>query len=145
MPLNELRRVAERFARLSSAVFNGVLIYDAGMVLNGTRGAAELLGRSERELQRCRVRELVTQASRVTIEQQLGSLERASCPAMARRADGSTVPIEFSVQASVTIAGRRVHVIALRDASRDETKPHLTDKTIARKKSAAPLHHVSRN
>jgi len=139
--LPALRRVAEQFARLSAAVFDGVLIYDAGIVLDATPGAAQLLGRSSRELHCCRVNDLVTTASRVKIEQQLGSLEHVRCAAIAQRADGSTLPIELSVEASVTIAGRRVQVVALRDASLDEESPHLTDRTISRKKAL----HAARN
>jgi PAS domain S-box-containing protein len=137
--LPEMRRVAERFAQLGSAILDGVLIYEAGVVLNATRGAAQLLGRSETEMQCRRVHELVTQNSRVAIEQQLGSLERVKCPAMALRADGSMLPVELSVEASVTIGGRRVQVVGLRDVSRDEAEPHLTDRSLGRRKSAAAL------
>lgn len=135
----EMLRVAERFAQLGSAVLDGVLIYEAGVVLDATRGAAQLLGRSAREMQCCCVHELITQNSRVAIEQQLGSLDRVRCPVMALRADGSMLPVELSVEASVTIGGRRVQVVGLRDASRDEAEPHLTDRSLGRKKSAAAL------
>ena len=123
--------VVERFAALIQVAYDGVLLYDAGMVLNATPGAAALFGRVPDDVYHRPVLELVTEESGQTVIQRLAA--RSSCPALALREDGTHIPIEMSVQANVTLNGRPVQVVALRDASRDELFPYVTDRGIARR------------
>jgi hypothetical protein len=122
---------------LSANAFDGVMIYDAGFILNATTGIAQLFQRAPFELQRCRVSELIARESRPLLLQHLRSIVRTCCPAMGVRPDGTRFPIEITVQASLIWNGRRVKVVALRDASEDEAAIHLTDRGIERKKSSA--------
>lgn len=131
------RAIAERFASLTQVAYDGVLIYDSGVILDATPGAAALFGRAPRELDQCAVDELVDLRSQSVLRQHLGSILRKTCPAIAVRCDGSKLPIEMSVQASFTMNGRRVQVVALRDASGDDRESYLTDQALARRKGSS--------
>jgi hypothetical protein len=134
---SRLNTLAEKFAKLSARNFDGVLLYDSGFVLNATTGVAQLFQRAPTELERCRVSELIARESRPMLLQHLRSVVRTSCPAMGVRADGTRFPIEVKVQAILTLNGRRVQVLALRDATGDESAHHLTDGELQRKKNCA--------
>lgn len=112
--------LAEKFAALSAAVYNGVFIYDSGVVVDATKGAAALFGRTRRELDRVPASELFTDETRHTLTQHLGSLVHGSCPAMALKTDGTRVPVLATVQAHLTLNGRRLQVVALRDTTSDD-------------------------
>jgi PAS domain-containing protein len=117
--------LAEQFAALSASAYDGVLVYDAGVVVDATPGAAALFGRTTRELDQCPAADLFTSESRRVLEQHLGSAVRGACLAMALHSDGTHVPIEAIVQAHLTLNGRRVQVVALRGAVCDEAvAPH---------------------
>lgn len=129
-----MNALADQFASLSAAAYDGVLIYDSGVVLKATPGAAALFGRTSNELDKCPASNLFTQESSALLMQHLGAVLRGSCPAMAVRSDGSQVPVEATVQASLTFNGRRVQVVALRNVTSEEAMEHLTDRSVARKK-----------
>jgi hypothetical protein len=122
--------IAERFAALTQVAYDGVLIYHAGLILNATSGAAALFGRAPQDLTQCHVDDLVTSESGPVLLEGPGT----SRPVMALRGDGSRLPIEMSVQANLTFQGRRVQVVALRDASADDDGCYLTDREIARRR-----------
>jgi PAS domain S-box-containing protein len=126
--------IAERFAALTQVAYDGVFIYEAGKILNATRGAAALFGRDPHELHDCHVDDLVVTESRPILRQHLAAVNRTSCPAMAVRCDGTTLPIEVTVQANLTLHGRNVKVISLRDATRDEERDYLSDRSVARRR-----------
>lgn len=119
---------------MNSHSFDGFLIYDAGFVLNATTGVAQLFQRTPRDLQRCRVSELIAQESQPVLLQHLQALAPSCCPAMGVRADGTQFPLEVTVQASLVVNGRQVKVVALRDVTHEEESQHLTDRDIARRK-----------
>src|SRR3954469_8956508 len=131
--------IAERFASLTQLAYDGVLIYDSGVVLDATPGAAALFGRAAREMDHCAVTDLVDMERCSALIRHLESAVRKACPAVALRGDGSRLLIEMSVQASLTIHGRRVQVIALRDASGDDQRQYLTDQIVRRKLCPGPV------
>jgi PAS domain S-box-containing protein len=137
--LHGLDSLAERFAELTQAAFDGVFIYHAGYILNATPGAAAVFGVSHADLECRGVSDFVARESEPVLLQHLDSVVRGSCPAIAMRADGTTLPVEMCVQATVTVNGHRVQVVALRDTTRDEAQPHLTDRDIARSKRVAEV------
>jgi PAS domain S-box-containing protein len=127
--------IAERFASLTQVAYDGVLIYHSGVILDATPGAAALFGRAPQELDQRAVADLIDSESKSTLIRHLESAVRTACPAVALRGDGSKLPIEMSVQASLTVNGRRVQVVALRDASSDDQQQYLTDLTFRRRPS----------
>jgi PAS domain-containing protein len=132
--------IAERFAALTQVAYDGVLIYHAGVILDATPGAAALFGRAPQELDHCAVEKLVAFECHPVLKH-LGSTVRRTCPAMAVRGDGSRLPIELSVQASLTLNGRQLQVIALRDASSDDLGFYRTDQVLARSRNVAVAHN----
>ena len=103
----------EQTRRLMDATIEGLFIHDAGVVLDGNRAAAELFGRAVKELARCRISELIAEESRRVLMRQIDSRSLAPCPITALRKDGSSVPLEVSVKATLTCNGRRLEVMAV--------------------------------
>ena len=106
----------EQTRRLMDATFEGLFIHDAGVVLDGNRAAAELFGRAVKELARCRISELIAEESCRALMRQIDSRSSVPCPITALHKDGSNVPLEVSVKATLTCNGRRVEVLAVNQA-----------------------------
>jgi PAS domain S-box-containing protein len=103
----------ERTRRLMDATFEALFIHDDGVVLDANRAAAELFGRAVKELARCRISELIAEESCRVLMRQIHSRNTGPCPVTALRKDGSSVPLEVSVKATLTCNGRRVEVLAV--------------------------------
>jgi PAS domain S-box-containing protein len=117
----------EQTRRLMDATFEGLFIHDDGVVLDGNRAAAELFGRAVKELARCRISELIAEESCRVLMRQIHSRSTVPCPVTALRKDGSSVPLEVSVKATLTCNGRRVEVLAVNQS------PVARSKSVKRK------------
>jgi len=103
----------EQTRRLMDATFEGMFIHEAGVVLDANRAAAHLFGRAVRELNRCRLSELIAEESCRTLMRQIHARSTEPCPVSARRKDGRHVPLEVKVKAVLTCHGRRLEVLAV--------------------------------
>jgi len=95
------------------------------VVIDANRAAAELFGRAMRELNHCRISELLAEESCRTLMRQIHSRSQMPCPITVVRKDGSSVPLEISVKATLTCEGRRIEILALHRL-RQELHPSLT-------------------
>ena len=124
-----LASAVEQMVRLTEATLEGIFIHDAGLIVNANRRAASLLGRPTRELNSCRVLDLVSEESRPMLRQQMNSFSNQPCTITVLRKDGSSFEVEITVKATLTCNGRRVQVLALRDC---RNGGFLTDQSINR-------------
>jgi len=99
--------------RLMDATFEGAVLHDSGVVLDANRAAAELFGRAVRELNCCRISELLREESCRLLMRQIHSRRNEPCPITAVRKDGSSVPLEITVKATLTCQGRQLEVLAV--------------------------------
>ena len=103
----------EQTRRLMDATFEGLFIHDSGVVLDANRAAADLFGRAVTELARCRISELIAEESCRVLMRQIHSRSTIPCPVTAMRKDGTSVPLQVSVKATLTCNGRRLQVLAV--------------------------------
>ena len=119
-PATVLAPLVEQIARLTGSGFDGVFIHDAGTIVNVTRDAAALFGCADDELRRRRLSDFIARESRPALLDHLCATGFGSCPAVGVRKDGTSFPVEVTVKANLTLNGRRLQVLALRDLSRDD-------------------------
>lgn len=103
----------EQIRRLMDATFGGMFIHDSGVVLDANRAAADLFGRAVKELNHCRISELIAEESCRALMRQILSRSSAPCPVNAVRKDGKNVPLEITIKAVLTCQGRRLEVLAV--------------------------------
>ena len=83
------------------------------MVLDANRAAADLFGRAIKELNRCRISELIAEESCRTLMRQIHSRSTQPCPVRGKRKDGTGIPLSITVKAVLTCQGRRLEIIAV--------------------------------
>ena len=105
-----------RFRALASVAFEGVVIHDAGVILEVNRAAAEMSGYGAAELVGMNVLKLAAPEDRALVRERMRVEGPAPYEARARRKDGSVFPIEV-LGRTVPYQGRTVRVAALRDVS----------------------------
>ena len=103
----------EQTRRLMDATFEGMFIHDSGVVLNANRVAADLFGRAVRELDSCRISDLIAEESCRTLMQQIHARSSDPCNITGLHKDGSNVPLEITVKAVFTCNGRRLEVLTV--------------------------------
>ncbi len=108
----------EQMRRLMDATFEGAFIHDSGVVLDANRAAAALFGRAVGELNRCCISELIAEESCRILMRQIHSRSTVPCPITARRKDGTNVPLEIVVKATLTCNGRRLEVLVVSQNAR---------------------------
>lgn len=113
MPADVIAPAVEQMRRLMDATFEGVFLHDSGVVLDANRAAAALFGRAVRELNQCRISELLAEESCRVLMRQIHSRSSFPCPITAKCKDGSTVPLEVTVKATLICHGRRLEVLAI--------------------------------
>jgi PAS domain S-box-containing protein len=105
-PVDQMRRLME-------ATFEGAFLHEGGVVLDANRAAAALFGRAVGELNRCCISELIAEESCKALMRQIHSRSSIPCPITARRKDGTDVPLEIVVKATLTCNGRRLEVLVV--------------------------------
>src|SRR3954452_2136667 len=111
----------DQMRRLMEATFEGAVLHDSGVVLDANRPAAELFGRAVTELNRCRISELLREESCRLLMRQIHSRRNDPCPITAVRKDGSRVPLEITVKATVTCQGRHLEVLTVSEMTGGST------------------------
>ncbi len=111
-----LRESEERFRKLSEAAFEGIGITEQGLVVEVNQQLASLLGVSREDLIGKPVMEFVAPESRSKVEAHIRSGAEGLYEHMARRADGTTFPVEAQGK-TLLLGERRLRVTALRDIS----------------------------
>ena len=84
----------EQTRRLMDATFEGMFIHDSGVVLDANRAATTLFGRAVRELNHCRISDLIAEESCRALMRQIHARDTGPCPITGLRKDGSNVPLE---------------------------------------------------
>lgn len=111
----EALRDAELRARaLAEAAFEGIVIHDAGMIIEVNEVAANLFGRPPGELVGTSLLDLLDAGEGGILEDALQGGDRGGCEAMGLRPDGTSVPLELQSRAFPYL-GRAVRVTAVRD------------------------------
>ena len=105
-----------RFRTLASVAFEGVVIHDAGVILEVNRAAAEMSGYTADELVGMDVLKLTAPEDRALIRERMRVEGPVPYEVRARRKDGSVFPVEV-LGRTVPYQGRTVRVAALRDVS----------------------------
>ena len=144
-PLTVNSFLVEQLAHLTGTGFDGVFLHDSGTIVNVTRNAAALFGCADKELHRRPVSEMFAKESQPIVLQHLRTAGFDPCPATGVRKDGTNFPLEVTVKANLTVNGRRLQVLALRDLSREESADRWTDPGISRSRPAAVLAARTRN
>ncbi len=113
-PAGEMQEREERYRRLSDASIEGVAMHEYGKILDTNLALATMLGYPVAGLAGKNILDLVTPESRRQISATLFLGNFKSTEAVARRKDGSTLPVELFSK-SVAFRNRTVMVTALRD------------------------------
>ncbi len=95
------------------ATLEGALIHEAGVVLDANRAAADLFGRAMKELNYCHISELLAAESCRMLMRQIHLRSQMPCPITILRKDGSSLPLEISIKATLTCEGRRLDILVL--------------------------------
>jgi PAS domain S-box-containing protein len=103
----------DQMRRLMDATFEGVFIHDSGVVLDANRAAAELFGRAVGELNRCCISEFIAEESCRLLMRQIHQRSMVPCAVTARHKNGTDVPLEIVLKATLTCNGRRLEVLAV--------------------------------
>ena len=111
--MGPIASAVEQTRRLMDATIEGLFIHDSGVVLDANRAAAELFGRATRELNCCRISELIAEESCRVLMRQIHARSNEPCPITGFRKDGSNVPLEITVKAVLTCGGKRLEVLAV--------------------------------
>jgi PAS domain S-box-containing protein len=110
----------EQMRRLMDGTFEGLFIHDSGVVLDANRAAAAMFGRAVGELNRCRISELIAEESCQILMRQIHARSNLPCPVTARHKNGTDIPLEIVIKATLTCDGRRLEILAV---SQDTVTP----------------------
>ncbi len=141
-----LRESEERFARLTEASFEGLVIHERGRVLDVNTRLAAMVGYSPDELIGRHVSELVASESVAFVLKRVNAAEVKQGPAeiTGRRRDGSTLPVEL-LERSLLADERTVRVTAVRDLSAyKRTEAALRQSQAELRERNAELAHANR-
>jgi PAS domain S-box-containing protein len=127
-----LAPAVKQMVRLTEATLEGIFVHDAGLIVNVNRRAASLLGRPTRELNSCRVLDLVSEECRPMLRRQMDSFSNEPRTITVLRKDGSSFEVEITVKATLTCNGRRIQILALRDC---RNGAFVTDQSIKRSRA----------
>jgi PAS domain S-box-containing protein len=103
----------EQTRRLMDATYEGMFIHDSGVVLDANSAAASLFGRAVRELNHCRLSELIAEESCRALMRKIHKRNTEPCPVTGVRKDGRNVPLEVKVKAVLTCQGRQIEIIVV--------------------------------
>jgi PAS domain S-box-containing protein len=109
-----LRQSEERFRGLAEATFEGILIHEAGTILETNEAFARMFGYELSEVTGMNALDLATPESREVIWQNIVSDYEGPYEATALRKDGKPVFVEIRGK-SISYGGRVVRVAAIRD------------------------------
>jgi two-component system sensor histidine kinase/response regulator len=104
----------QQMRQLMEATLEGAILHQSGLVLDANRAAAALFGRAMPEMNRCPISELLREQSCRTLMRQIHARSSVPCPITAIRKDGSAMPLEVTVKATLTCGGGRVEVLTFR-------------------------------
>ena len=106
----------QRFQKLSEATFEGILIHDAGTILEVNQMLEKMFGYQRTEVLGRSVLEFVTPESRNMILEHIRTKNGYPYKAEGIRKDGSSFPLEIQAK-TMPYEGRDVRVAAIRDLS----------------------------
>ena len=106
----------ERFQQLSEATFEGILIHDAGTILEINQTLEKMFGYQHAEVLGRNVLEFVAPESRDIIVEHIRTKNDYPYEAEGLRKDGSSFPLEIQAK-TMPYEGRDVRVAAIRDLS----------------------------
>ena len=116
----EQRKEEERWRDLAEAALDGVLVHDGGSILDVNRRLADILGFEPGELRGAALARLVPEEHAATLAAYAENHGPGSIRLVARRHDGTTLPIEIS-GGEAYYAGAARHVLSIRDISHEAT------------------------
>lgn len=112
----ELRESEDRFRSLSEASFEGLGVSEGGIVIDANTRLAEMLGSSVDAIRNRPVSEFVAPQSFEAVKRHEQSAVEDRYEHLARRADGSTFPVEVQSK-TLHYRGRVARVSAIRDVT----------------------------
>lgn len=113
----EIAASEARFRRLTEASFEGIVIHDAGLILEVNAAFAKIFGYASEELVGKHIDELTTPASAERVRQALASVSGAPVEYACRRRDGTPFDAEVRTR-EIVVGERRLRVAAVRDTTR---------------------------
>lgn len=111
--MGPMASAVEQTRRLMDATFEGLFIHDSGVVLDSNRAAAALFGRAVKELNGCRISDLIAEESCRVLMRRIDTRSHEACPITALRKDGRNVPLEITMKAVLTGGGRQLEILAV--------------------------------
>ncbi len=110
------RESEERFSRLSGAAFEGIVISDAGKIIDVNDQLAKMMGYKPEEIIGKHAMEFVAPESRELVMNKIKSGTEGSYEHFALKNDGSIFPVEVQAKA-LPYEGRSFRVTAIRDTT----------------------------
>jgi PAS domain S-box-containing protein len=111
---HELQESEERFHGLSEATFEGILIHDAGRVIDGNQTLERMFGYQRSEVIGKNLVEFFTPEFRDKVLKWMRTKDENPYEAEGTRNDGSLFPLEVQGK-TMPYQGREVRVVAIRD------------------------------
>jgi len=110
----ELRESEARFRGLSNATFEGILIHDAGQIIDGNQVLEKMFGYNRSEALKKNIFDFLTPASDKKVREWMKQKEENPYEAKGLKKDGSIFPIEIQAK-MMPYQGRDVRVVVVRD------------------------------
>lgn len=113
----ELEQSHARFHQLADASFEGIVVTEAGVVLDGNAQYGKMHGHELADVIGCPVSDFIAPESLARVLERIGNDEMGPCEIVAMRKDGSTFPAEVNTR-QTTWMGRPARISAIQDLSR---------------------------
>lgn len=104
----------DKFRILCQVAFDGVVVHDAGRILEVNEKAAAIFGYTQETMLSLAVVDLLAEAERETARQRIRNEEQSLFEAVGLRADGTQFPMEVC---AFNVPGKTIRVAAVRDLS----------------------------